>query len=42
MLPVVLILAATSWLGLAIFVIGKRSIPQLRFLEEKGSTPLAH
>jgi MFS transporter, DHA1 family, multidrug resistance protein len=41
MLPVVLIMAATSWAGLAIFLIGKRSIPQLRFVEEKGATLLA-
>jgi DHA1 family bicyclomycin/chloramphenicol resistance-like MFS transporter len=42
MMPVVLILAATSWVGLAIFLIGKRTIPRLRFVEEKGATPLAH
>jgi DHA1 family bicyclomycin/chloramphenicol resistance-like MFS transporter len=41
MRPVVLILAATSWMGLAIFLAGKRSISRLRFVEEKGSTPLA-
>jgi DHA1 family bicyclomycin/chloramphenicol resistance-like MFS transporter len=42
MLPVTLILAATSWLGLAILLVGRRSIPRLRFVEEKGATPLAH
>jgi DHA1 family bicyclomycin/chloramphenicol resistance-like MFS transporter len=42
MLPVALILAATSWVGLAIFLVGKRRIPRLRFVEEKGATPLAH
>jgi len=42
MLPVVLILAATSWIGLAIFLVGKRRIPRLRFVEEEGATPLAH
>ncbi len=42
MLPVVLILAATSWTGLAIYLIGKRSIASLRFVEEKGAAPIAH
>lgn len=42
MLPVTLVLAATSWLGVAILLIGKRSIPQLRFVEEKGAAPLTH
>jgi DHA1 family bicyclomycin/chloramphenicol resistance-like MFS transporter len=42
MLPVVLILAGTSWLGLAVLIIGKRSIPELRFVEEKGAAPLVH
>jgi DHA1 family bicyclomycin/chloramphenicol resistance-like MFS transporter len=42
MLPVVAILAATSWIGLAIFLVGKRRIPALVFVEEKGATPLAH
>jgi MFS transporter, DHA1 family, multidrug resistance protein len=39
---VTLILAVTSWIGLGIFLVGKRRIPQLRFVEEKGATPLAH
>jgi len=42
MLPVTLILAFTSWLGLGIFILGKRSIGRLRFVEEKGAAPLAH
>jgi DHA1 family bicyclomycin/chloramphenicol resistance-like MFS transporter len=42
MLPVTLILAGTSWVGLAILLVGKRCIPRLRFVEEKGATPLAH
>jgi MFS transporter, DHA1 family, multidrug resistance protein len=42
MMPVVLILAATSWIGLIILIIGKRRIPELRFVEEKGSHPLPH
>ncbi|HZM01679.1 MAG TPA: multidrug effflux MFS transporter [Candidatus Saccharimonadales bacterium] len=42
MLPVALILAVTSWMGLAILVIGRRSLSRLRFVEEKGATPLAH
>ena len=42
MLPVVLIMSATSWAGLAIFLVGKRSIPRLRFIEEKDAHPIAH
>src|SRR5258706_5928327 len=42
MMPVALILAATSWLGFAILIVGKRSIPKLRYVEEKGATPLPH
>jgi hypothetical protein len=41
-LPVAAILAATSWIGLAIFLHGKRRIPALVFVEEKGATPLTH
>ncbi len=41
MLPVVVILAATSWIGLGIFLAGRRRIPRLRFVEEEGATPLA-
>ncbi len=42
MLPVVFILAATSWTGLGIYLFGKRKIPQLRFMEEKGANLLSH
>jgi MFS transporter, DHA1 family, multidrug resistance protein len=42
MLPVVLILAGTSWIGLAILFIGKRSVGQVRYVEEKGATPIGH
>jgi DHA1 family bicyclomycin/chloramphenicol resistance-like MFS transporter len=42
LLPVVVILATTSWIGLAILVVGRRKLSQLRFVEEKGATPLAH
>jgi hypothetical protein len=42
MMPVTLILTLTSWLGLAILLIGKRSIKQLRFVEEKGAHPIGH
>jgi DHA1 family bicyclomycin/chloramphenicol resistance-like MFS transporter len=42
LLPVVLILAATSWMGLAILVVGRRKLAHLRFVEEKGATPLVH
>jgi MFS transporter, DHA1 family, multidrug resistance protein len=42
MMPVALILTATSWIGLAILIIGKRSIPVLRYTEEKGANFLPH
>ena len=42
LLPVVSLIAATSWTGLAIFLIGKRNLPKLRFVEEKGAHPLPH
>lgn len=42
LLPVALVVAATSWLGLAILLIGKRRIPQLRFVEEKDAHLLTH
>ena len=40
MMPVTLVLAATSWVGLAILIIGKRRIPALRYVEEKDCNPL--
>ncbi len=40
MMPVTLVLATTSWLGLAILLIGKRNIHGLRFVEEQGANPL--
>jgi hypothetical protein len=40
MMPVALILAATSWIGFAILIIGKRSIPACRYVEEKNANPL--
>ena len=42
MLPVVLILAATSGIGLAILLIGRRKIPQVRYVEEKGADLILH
>jgi DHA1 family bicyclomycin/chloramphenicol resistance-like MFS transporter len=42
MLPVVGILAVTSWLGLAILFVGKRFIPQIRYVEEQGANPIGH
>ena len=42
MLPVTLVFAVTSWTGLAILIIGGRRIPKLRFVEEKGATPIVH
>src|SRR5262249_47980892 len=40
MLPVVVILGVTSWLGLGIFLVGRRMIPRLKFMEEKGAHQL--
>jgi DHA1 family bicyclomycin/chloramphenicol resistance-like MFS transporter len=42
MQPVTIILTATSWVGLGIFLVGKKRIKDVRFVEEKGATPLAH
>ncbi len=42
MVPVVSILAATAWIGLAIYLIGKRKLPELHFVEEKGAHQLPH
>jgi DHA1 family bicyclomycin/chloramphenicol resistance-like MFS transporter len=42
MMPVALILAATSWIGFAILIIGKRSIPACRYVEEKDANILPH
>jgi len=42
MMPVALILAGTSWIGFAILIFGKRSIPKLRYVEEKGANILPH
>jgi hypothetical protein len=42
MMPVALILAATSWIGLAILLVGKRSIHGLRYVEEKDANLLPH
>ena len=42
LLPVALILAATSWIGFGILIIGKRRMHGLRFVEEKGATFLPH
>lgn len=41
-LPIAFILALTSCLGFAILIIGKRKIPQLKFLEESGANPVVH
>ena len=37
---VTVILAATSWIGLAIFLLGRRRISSLHFVEEAGVAPL--
>jgi MFS transporter, DHA1 family, multidrug resistance protein len=42
LMPVALALTVTSWIALAILLIGKQWIPQLRFMEEKEAHPLSH
>jgi len=42
MLPVTLVLAATSWIGFAILLLGKRRIHGLRYVEEKDANILPH
>jgi hypothetical protein len=42
MTPVSFILAFTYWIGLAILLIGKRRIPELHFIEEKGTNLPPH
>jgi hypothetical protein len=37
-----LIVAGTSWIGFAILLIGKRSIGEIRYVEEKDVTPITH
>jgi DHA1 family bicyclomycin/chloramphenicol resistance-like MFS transporter len=40
MMPVALILAATSWIGFGILMVGKRRIHGLRYVEEKDANLL--
>jgi MFS transporter, DHA1 family, multidrug resistance protein len=42
MLPVALIMAATSWIGFAILLFGKSRIKQVRYVEEKDANFLPH
>jgi DHA1 family bicyclomycin/chloramphenicol resistance-like MFS transporter len=42
LMPVALILAATSWIGLGILLVGRRFITQVRYVEETGITPVPH
>ncbi len=42
MTPVALLVALTSWIGLAILLFGKRRIPQLRYVEEKDANFISH
>jgi MFS transporter, DHA1 family, multidrug resistance protein len=42
MTPVALILAATSLIALAILMIGRRCIGEVRFVEEADATPMVH
>jgi hypothetical protein len=37
-----LVLAATSWIGMGILIVGKRRIPALKFVEEKDCHQLPH
>ena len=41
-MPVALILASMSWVGLGIYVVGRRGMGALRFVEEKDAVPLGH
>lgn len=41
-MPVALILASTSWVGLGIYLVGRRGMGQLRFMEENDAMPLPH
>ena len=42
MLPVTLVLAATSWIGFGILLAGRRRIHGLRYVEEKDANLLSH
>jgi len=42
LMPVATVLMATTWISLAILLIGKRLCPQIRFLEEKAAHPIGH
>ena len=42
LMPVALVLTATSWIGFAILLIGKRRLPNLRYVEEKDAHLLPH
>ena len=42
MMPVALVLMATSFIGFAILLIGKRFIPEVKYVEESGAVVLPH
>jgi DHA1 family bicyclomycin/chloramphenicol resistance-like MFS transporter len=42
MMPMALVLAATSWIGLGILFFGRRHIPAVKFVEEKDCHQLPH
>ncbi len=42
LMPVALVLSITCWIGLSILLVGKKRIPQLRFVEEKAAHQLPH
>lgn len=41
LMPVALVLAGTSWLGLGILLVGKRRIGAVRFVDEKDAAPFS-
>ncbi len=42
MMPVALVFMATSWLAFAILLLGKRFIPEVKYVEEAGAVVLPH
>lgn len=42
MLPVALVFTATAWIGFAILLVGRRFIPEVKYVEESGAVILPH
>jgi hypothetical protein len=42
MMPVALVFMTTSWIAFAILLLGKRFIPEVKYVEESGATLIAH